>query len=88
LEGEERAALEETEMVQSEKPGNHTTRIPTNIIETVNKVVRTSRQMLSEIGREPTLEELADRLGMPREKVEKVLEIARRPIRLETSVGE
>jgi RNA polymerase primary sigma factor len=88
LEGEERAALEETEMVQSEKPGNHTTRISTNIIETVNKVARTSRQMLPEIGREPTLEELADRLGMPREKVEKVLEIARRPIRLETSVGE
>jgi RNA polymerase primary sigma factor len=87
LENEERAALEETEMAQSEKPGNHTTRIPTNIIETVNRVVRTSRRMLPEIGREPTPKELADRLGMPREKVEKVLEIARRPIRLETSIG-
>jgi RNA polymerase primary sigma factor len=75
-------------MAQSEKPGNHTTRIPRNIIETVNNVVRTSRRMLPEIGREPTLEELADRLGIPREKVEKVLEIAWRPIRLETSVGE
>jgi RNA polymerase primary sigma factor len=87
LENQERAALEETEMAQSEKLGNHTTRIPTNIIETVNRVVRTSRRMLPEIGREPTPEELADRLGMPREKVEKVLEIARRPIRLETSIG-
>ena len=75
-------------MAQSEKPHNHTTRIPTNIIEVVNKVVRTSRRMLPEIGREPTPEELADRLDMPREKVEKILEIARRPIRLETSVGE
>ena len=71
-------------MVQSEKPGNHTTRIPTNIIETVNNVVRTSRRMLPEIGREPTPEELADRLGMLREKVEKLLEIAKRPIRLKT----
>jgi RNA polymerase primary sigma factor len=75
-------------MAQSEKPHNHTTRIPTNIIEVVNKVVRTSRRMLPEIGREPTPEELADRLDVPREKVEKILEIARRPIRLETSVGE
>ena len=74
-------------MAQSENPGYHTTRIPTNIIETVNKVVRTSRRMLSEIGREPTPEELADRLGMPREKVEKVLEVSRRPIDLETSIG-
>ena len=75
-------------MAQSEKPGNHTTRIPANIIEAVNKVVRTLRRMLPEIGREPTPEELADRLGMPRETVEKVLEIARRPIRLETSTGD
>ena len=75
-------------MTQSEKPGAHTNRIPTNIIEAVNKVVRTSRRMLPEIGREPTPEELADRLGMPRENVEKVLEIARRPIRLETSTGD
>jgi RNA polymerase primary sigma factor len=75
-------------MVQSAKPGDHTTRIPTNIIETVNKVVRTSRRMLPEIGREPTPEELAARLGMPREKVEKLLEIARQPIRLESSIGD
>ena len=74
-------------MTQSEKPASLTTRIPTNIIEVVNKVVRTSRRMLPEIGREPTPEELADRLEMPREKVEKILEIARRPIRLETSAG-
>jgi RNA polymerase primary sigma factor len=75
-------------VAQSEKPDNHTTRIPTNIIETVNKVVRTSRRMLPEMGRAPTPEELADRLGMPREKVEKILEIARRPIRLENSTGD
>ena len=74
-------------MTQSEKPASLTTRIPTNIVEVVNKVVRTSRRMLPEIGREPTPEELADRLEMPREKVEKILEIARRPIRLETSAG-
>jgi RNA polymerase primary sigma factor len=75
-------------MAQSEKPASHTNRIPTNIVEVVNKVVRTSRRMLPEIGREPTLEELADRLEMPREKVEKILELSRRPIRLENSVGE
>ena len=74
-------------MTQSEEPGADTNRIPTNIVEAVNKVVRTSRRMLPEIGREPTPEELADRLGMPCEKVEKILEIARRPIRLETSAG-
>ena len=75
-------------MTQSEKPGAHTDRIPTNIVEAVNKVVRTSRRMLPEIGREPTPEELADRLEMPREKVEKILEIANRPIRLESSTGD
>ena len=75
-------------MTQSEKPDAHTNRIPTNIIEAVNKVVRTSRRMLPEIGREPTPEELADRLNMPREKVEKILEIANRPIRLENSTGD
>jgi len=75
-------------MTQSEKPGVRTDRIPTNIVEAVNKVVRTSRRMLPEIGREPTPEELADRLEMPREKVEKILEIARRPIRLERSTGD
>jgi len=74
-------------MAQSEKSASHTTRIPTNIVEAVNKVVRTSRRMLPEMGREPTPEELAERLGLPCEKVEKILEIARRPIRLETSAG-
>ena len=71
-------------MAQPEEPGNRTTRIPPNIIGTVNRVVRTSRQMLPEIGREPTPEALAERLAMPLEKVQKVLEIANRPIRLET----
>jgi DNA-directed RNA polymerase sigma subunit (sigma70/sigma32) len=71
-------------MAEREEPGDRTIRIPANIIGTVNKVVRTSRQMLPEIGREPTPEELAEKLAMPLEKVHKVLEIARRPIRLET----
>ena len=71
-------------MAQPEEPGDRTARVPLNIIETVNKVVRTSRQMLPEIGREPTPEELAERLAMPLEKVQKVLQIANRPIRLET----
>ena len=75
-------------MTQSEEPGADTNRIPTNIVEAVNKVVRTSRRMLPEIGREPTPEELADRLEMPREKVEKILEISRRPIRLESTTGD
>jgi len=75
-------------MAQDEGPGDHTIRIPANIIETVNKVVRTSRRMLPEIGREPTPEELAEKLAMPLEKVHKVLAIARRPVRLETPIGD
>jgi RNA polymerase primary sigma factor len=59
-----------------------------NIIEEINKVVRTSQQMLLQIGRQPSPEELADRLAVPLEKVLKVLEIAQRPIRLETPLGE
>ena len=59
-----------------------TIRIPTNIIETINKLVRTSGQMLLELGREATLEELADKLTMPAEKVRKVLKIASEPISL------
>jgi len=55
--------------------------IPTHIIETINKVMRTSRQLFLEIGREPTSEELAEKLAMPIEKVRKLLEIARVPIR-------
>ena len=65
-----------------------TIRIPVHMIETINKIVRTSRQMLHEIGREPTPEELAEKLAMPLEKVRKVLKIAKEPISLETPVGE
>jgi RNA polymerase primary sigma factor len=65
-----------------------TIRIPVHMIETINKIVRTSRQMLHEIGREPTPEELAEKLGMPLEKVRKVLKIAKEPISLETPIGD
>jgi RNA polymerase primary sigma factor len=65
-----------------------TIRIPVHMIETINKLVRTSRQMLHEIGREPTPEELADKLMMPLEKVRKVLKIAKEPISLETPIGD
>jgi len=65
-----------------------TIRIPVHMIETINKLVRTSRQMLHEIGREPTPEELAVRLVMPLEKVRKVLKIAKEPISLETPIGD
>src|SRR5690606_17288410 len=65
-----------------------TIRIPVHMIETINKIVRTSRQMLHEIGREPTQEELAEKLAMPLEKVRKVLKIAKEPISLETPVGD
>ncbi len=65
-----------------------TIRIPVHMIETINKLVRTSRQMLHEIGREPTPEELAVKLGMPLEKVRKVLKIAKEPISLETPIGD
>jgi len=65
-----------------------TIRIPVHMIETINKLVRTSRQMLHEIGREPTPEELAGKLSMPLEKVRKVLKIAKEPISLETPIGD
>jgi len=65
-----------------------TIRIPVHMIETINKLVRTSRQMLHEIGREPVPEELAERLAMPLEKVRKVLKIAKEPISLETPIGD
>ena len=65
-----------------------TIRIPVHMIETINKLVRTSRQMLHEIGREPVPEELAIKLGMPLEKVRKVLKIAKEPISLETPIGD
>jgi RNA polymerase primary sigma factor len=65
-----------------------TIRIPVHMIETINKLVRTSRQMLHEIGREPTPEELAVKLAMPLEKVRKVMKIAKEPISLETPIGD
>ncbi|MEO0618648.1 MAG: RNA polymerase sigma factor RpoD [Pseudomonadota bacterium] len=65
-----------------------TIRIPVHMIETINKIVRSSRQMLHEIGREPTPEELAEKLAMPLEKVRKVLKIAKEPISLETPIGD
>ena len=82
------AALKDTEMAWPEDPGDRPIRVPVNIIDTVNKVVRTSRQMLPELGREPTPEELAERLAMPPEKLRKVLAIARQPISLETWIGD
>jgi RNA polymerase primary sigma factor len=65
-----------------------TIRIPVHMIETINKLVRTSRQMLHEIGREPTPEELSEKLGLPLEKVRKVLKIAKEPLSLETPIGD
>ena len=65
-----------------------TIRIPVHMIETINKLVRTSRQMLHEIGRDPTPEELAEKLGLPLEKVRKVMKIAKEPISLETPIGD
>ncbi|MBN8530760.1 MAG: RNA polymerase sigma factor RpoD [Alphaproteobacteria bacterium] len=65
-----------------------TIRIPVHMIETINKIVRTSRQMLHEIGREPTPEELAEKLAMPLDKVRKVLKIAKEPVSLETPIGD
>ena len=65
-----------------------TIRIPVHMIETINKIVRTSRQMLHEMGREPTPEELAERLVMPLDKVRKVMKIAKEPVSLETPVGD
>jgi len=65
-----------------------TIRIPVHMVEVVNKIIRTSRKMLNEIGREPTPEELAEKLGMPVEKVRKVLKLAREPLSIETPVGD
>ena len=65
-----------------------TIRIPVHMIETINKLNRISRQMLQEMGREPTPEELADKLSMPLEKVRKVMKIAKEPISLETPIGD
>jgi RNA polymerase primary sigma factor len=67
---------------------SRTIRVPVHMIETINKIVRTGRQMLNEIGREPTPEELAEKLHMPLEKVRKTLKIAKEPLSLETPIGE
>ena len=67
---------------------SRTIRVPVHMIEVINKIVRTSRQMLSEMGREPTPEELAEKLHMPLEKVRKTLKIAKEPLSLETPIGE
>ena len=67
---------------------SRTIRVPVHMTEVINKIVRTSRQMLSEIGREPTPEELAEKLHMPLEKVRKTLKIAKEPVSLETPIGE
>ena len=67
---------------------SRTIRVPVHMTEAINKIVRTSRQMLNEIGREPTPEELAEKLGMPLEKVRKVLKIAKEPLSLETPIGD
>ena len=65
-----------------------TIRIPVHMIETINKIVRTSRQMLNEIGRDPTPEEIAERLQYPVDKVRKVLKISKEPVSLETPIGD
>ena len=74
-------------MPEREEVGDFTIRVPERLIETISRLVRTSRQMLTEIGREPTLEELAEKLAMPLEKVRKVLNIAKQPITLEAPIS-
>ena len=73
-------------MGEREKVGDRSIRIPDHMIETINRLVRTSRQMLQEIGREPTPEELAERLAMPLEKMREVLR-AKQPIRLKAPIS-
>jgi RNA polymerase primary sigma factor len=75
-------------MAEGEEVGDSAIRIPDRMIETVHKLVRTSRQMLQEIGREPTPEELAEKLAMPLEKVLRVLKIAKQPISSATPMGD
>ena len=72
-------------MTRGEERDDQKIRIPEHMIEAINRLVRTSRQMFSEIGREPTPEELAERLTMPLGKVHRLLEIARRPISVNTA---
>ena len=73
-------------MGERREVGDRSIRIPEHMIETINRLVRTSRQLLQEIGREPTPEELAEKLAMPLEKVRKVLNIAKQPIRLKAPI--
>jgi len=75
-------------MAEHREVYDSTTRTPEHLIETINQMVRTSRQMLPEIGREPTPEELAEKLAMPLEKVHSLLKIANKPIRLDMPIGE
>jgi RNA polymerase primary sigma factor len=74
-------------MAKREEVGDRTIRVPERMIETINRLVRTSRHMLTEIGREPNLEELAERLAMPLEKARKILNIAEQPITLAGPIG-
>jgi len=74
-------------MAEREEVADRTIRVPERMIETINRLVRTSRQMLTEIGREPTPEELAEKLAMPLEKILRVLKIAKQPISLESPIG-
>src|SRR5262249_32875247 len=67
---------------------SRTIRVPVHMIETINKLIRTSRGMVQELGREPTTEELADRVEMPPDKVRGVLKVVKQPVSLETPVGE
>ena len=75
-------------MAKGEERPDRNIRVPEHMIEAINNLVRTSRQMFSQIGREPTPEELAERLTMPLGKVYRLLEIARRPISLNTASNE
>jgi hypothetical protein len=81
-------ALGDREMAQPKEPDDRSVHIPEHLIETINKLVRTSRQMLTEIGREPTPEELVAKLAMPLEKVRKLLKIPKEPISLKTAIGD
>jgi RNA polymerase primary sigma factor len=74
-------------MAGGEEVGDRTIRVPERMIETINRLVRSSRHMLTEIGREPTPEELAQKLAMPLEQVRKLLNIAKQPITLEAPIG-
>jgi RNA polymerase primary sigma factor len=74
-------------MAEREEVGDRTIRVPEHMIETINRLVRTSRQMLTQTGREPTPEELAEKLAMPLEKVRKVLNITKQQITLAAPIG-